>query len=417
MKFYFPDSQDLVSPTYNFLHDEYAPTRVRQRDDLYAHEVLTMPAYDGILVSKAIVDGSIRGAGKYSMPQRNRLYRLGVRGFFRLPDGVHALGDCGAFNYIDEQEPPYTVDEVLDFYEECGFDAGVSVDHVIFGYQRPGLLHEPPKAEWRERRLISLRYAEKFLSAVDDRNTPLEPVGAAQGWDPASYADSVVQLQGMGYKRIALGGMVPLKTTDILDCLSEIDLIRERDTELHLLGINRLESIDSFEALGVTSFDSTSAFRQSFMDDRDNYHTKSSAYAAIRVPQVDANVTLKRAILSGKVSQREAIEAERACLAALRAFDAGSCTVADALDRVLAYEKIVGAKKTYHDAYLRILTKTPWKYCKCGLCEKHGIEMVIFRGTERNKRRGFHNLSVLAEKMKALRTEPSRESEEELAHG
>ena len=84
MKFYFPDSQDLVSPTYDFLHDEYSPLRVRQRDDKYAHEVLSLPAYNGILVSKAIVDGSIRGVGKYSMPQRQRLYRLGVHDFFSL---------------------------------------------------------------------------------------------------------------------------------------------------------------------------------------------------------------------------------------------------------------------------------------------------------------------------------------------
>jgi hypothetical protein len=28
--------------------------------------------------------------------------------------------------------------------------------------------------------------------------------------------------------------------------------------------------------------------------------------------------------------------------------------------------------------------------------------MAIFRGSERNKRRGFHNLSVLAARMKAL---------------
>ncbi|MGK8558821.1 tRNA-guanine transglycosylase DpdA [Nocardia gipuzkoensis] len=409
MKFYFPDSQDLVSPTYDFIHDEYSPTRVRQRDDLYAHEVLIAPAYDGILVSKAIVDGSIRGAGKYSMPQRHRLYRLGVRGFFRLSDEIATLGDCGAFNYVDEREPPYTVDEVLDFYEECGFDAGVSVDHIILGYQRPGSADATPD-EWTERRRISLRYAEKFLSAVIDRKTRLEPVGAAQGWDPASYADSVSELQKMGYRRIALGGMVPLKTPDILDCLRAIDPVRSEDTELHLLGITRLDAIGKFEALGVTSFDSTSAFRQSFMDDRDNYHTESSTYTAIRVPQVDGNVTLKRAILAGRVSQRDAVEAERECLNALRAFDAGRCTLTDALERVLTYEKIVGVKKSYGDAYRRTLGDAAWQSCHCGLCAKHGIEMVIFRGTERNKRRGFHNLSVLAEKMRTLHTEPPPES-------
>lgn len=400
MKFFFPDSQDQISPTYDFIHDEHSPLRVRQRDDKYAHEVLSARAYDGLLVSKAIVDGSIRGVGKYSMPQRQRLYRLGVRGFFRLPSDVETLGDCGSFTYVNEPEPPYSVQEVLDFYEQCGFDAGVSVDHVILGFRRD--LSQAPE-EWQQRRLTTLHLAEKFRAAAKERNTDLELVGAAQGWDPASYADSVRQLQDMGYSRIALGGMVPLKTTDILACLLTIDRIRDPKTRLHLLGITRFEAMNEFESLGVASFDSTSAFRQSFMDDRENYHTPTKNYAAIKVPQVDGNVSLKRAILSGKVAQAEAIAAERESLKALRAFDRHQCSTDAALDAVMAYEKVVGAKKSYRAQYAETLGEAPWRSCPCGLCEKHGIEMVIFRASERNKRRGFHNLSVLAEKMRTLR--------------
>jgi hypothetical protein len=400
VKFYFPDSQDQVSPTYDFFHDEHSPLRVRQRDDLYAHEVLSAPAYDGILVSKAIVDGSIKGVGKYSMPQRQRLYRLGVRGFFRLADHVETLGDCGAFNYVNEPEPPYTVDEVLDFYEQCGFDAGVSVDHIVLGYRRNTT--DAPE-EWCQRRLISLSLAEKFMAAAQRRGTALELLGAAQGWNPSSYADSVRQLQDIGYRRIALGGMVPLKTPDILACLFAINEIRSPTTQLHLLGITRFEAMAEFEALGVTSFDSTSSFRQSFMDDRDNYHTLEKNYAAIKVPQVDGNVSLKRAILSGQVSQREAIAAERGSLYALRAMDRGECTVEEALDAVIAYEDVIGVKKSYRTYYAETLTAAPWRSCRCGLCETHGVEMAIFRASERNKRRGFHNLSVLAEKMRTLR--------------
>jgi hypothetical protein len=401
MKFYFPDSQDQVSPTYDFVHDEHSPLRVRQRDDRYAHEVLAVPAYDGILVSKAIVDGSVRGVGKYSMPQRQRLYRLGVRGFFRLSDGLDTLGDCGAFTYVNEPEPPYSINEVLDFYGQCGFNAGVSIDHVILGYRRPGTGHPPN--EWMARRRTSLTYAEKFLSAVVDQGAKFQPIGAAQGWDPASYADSVRELQDMGYRRIAMGGMVPLKTPDIIECLTEIAQVRTADTELHLLGITRLESIGDFESLGVTSFDSTSSFRQSFMDDRDNYHTPNDRFTAIRVPQVDGNLALKKAILSGRVSQRDAIEAERRSLRRLREFEAGACTADEAVAAVRGYEKIAGLKGEYEDAYRRTLEQAPWRDCGCGLCAKHGIEIAIFRGSERNKRRGFHNLSVLAARMKKLK--------------
>ena len=402
MKFYFPDSQDLVSPTYDFKRDEYSPLRVRQRDDKYAHEVLTKPAYQGLLVSKAIVDGSVSGVGKYTGAQRQRLFRLGVRGFFRLPDDVATIGDCGAFSYVNEHIPPYTTDEMLDFYEQCGFDSGVSIDHVILGYQRPTMIAKPPPPEWVERREISLKNGFDFIETAQARKSTVEPVGAAQGWDPESYADSVQQLQSFGYKRIALGGMVPLKTPDILDCLMSIDEIRNPGVELHLLGVTRFEAISKFARLGVTSFDSTSAFRQSFMDDRDNYHTDTGAYSAIRVPQVDGNIMLKRAILSGQVSQQQAIHSERAALKALRAFDSNSSTLQHALEALGEYEQVIAVKKSYLDLYEQILTAAPWKTCPCGLCEKHGIEIAIFRGTERNKRRGFHNLAVLASKMSTL---------------
>ena len=174
MKFYFPDSQDLVSPTYDFQRDEYSPLRVRQRDDRYAHEVLDTAPYSGILVSKSIVDGSVKGAGKYTGAQRARLYRFGVRRFFRLPDEVETLGDNGAFNYADELVPPVTVDETLDFYEGCGFDAGVSVDHIIFGYG-PMLTFDDVDPAWAERRLVTLRLAEEFMARVLDQAVASSP--------------------------------------------------------------------------------------------------------------------------------------------------------------------------------------------------------------------------------------------------
>ncbi|MFD8452041.1 tRNA-guanine transglycosylase DpdA [Streptomyces coelicoflavus] len=403
MKFYFPDSQDLVSPTYDFINDEYSPYRVRQRDDVYAHQAVTPIPYDGILVSKAVVDGSMKGAGKYSTPQRERLYRLGVRNFFRLPETCSTIGDCGAFNYIDEERPPYEVDEVLDFYGRCGFDAGISIDHIIFGYI-PQESDVEPEAAWVERQQISLELAEDFLATAKKNGARFEPVGAAQGWGPASYAHSVAQLQKMGYRRIALGGMVPLKSHEILACLRAIDEVRNHDTELHLLGINRVDSMERFARHGVTSFDSTSVFRQAFMDDRNNYHTAIDAYTAIRVPQVDGNPALKRLILSGSVSQAEAITAERVCMRALREFDREETSLEDVLTALQVYESLVlgPKKKSYLALYERTLSDAPWRACPCALCETHGIEIAIFRGSERNKRRGFHNLTVLEAKMRSL---------------
>lgn len=415
MRFYFPDSQDLVSPTYDFVHDEYSPLRVRQRDDLYAHEVLTEVPYDGILVSKAIVDGSVNGAGKYSEAQRQRIYRLGVRSFFRLPDDMATIGDCGAFNYVGEYEPPFTVDEVIDFYDGCGFDAGVSVDHVILGYDRNADADGGVDPAWQARQEITLRLATEFVAALHRRGSRVEPVASAQGWSPASYAHSVEVLQDLGFQRIGLGGMVPLRTPDILACLGAIEEIRYPHVELHLLGISRIDSMERFATFGVTSFDSTSPFKQAFMDDRDNFHTATETFVAIRVPQVDGNIMLKRAILAGDVSQRDAIRTERECLRRLRRFDAGEAVIDDVVAILAEYETIINVKKSRLNDYRRTLEAAPWQHCTCGLCELHGVDMITFRGTERNKRRGFHNLSVLAAKMHAIpalttRREANREN-------
>ena len=46
------------------------------------------------------------------------------------------------------------------------------------------------------------------------------------------------------------------------------------------------------------------------------------------------------------------------------------------------------------DIYREVLADRPWKDCPCNICRKIGIHVVLFRGAERNKRRGFHNLYI-----------------------
>ena len=403
MKFFFPDAQDMIYPEYDFLHDEYPSHRVRQRDDRYAHEVLKPVPYDGMLISKAIIDGVGNAVGKYSQAQRDRLYRRGGKSFFRLPEGLELLGDCGAFSYVKEDVPPVTVAEVLDFYEACGCDAGISIDHLILDFESDASLFDA-NPEWSRRQGISLDLAAAFKDEVERRKSSVEPVGAAQGWSPESYADSVRALQDMGYRRIALGGMVPLKTNQILETLDAVALVLKPDTNLHLLGVARPEVMDAFAERGVSSFDSTSPFRQAFMDDRKNYHTATGAYVAIRVPQVDGNARLKRRVLAGEVDQAEAIRLERECLRRLRAFDQDQMTSNDVLASLLEYETLLEPdKKSYVQGYEKTLGDAPWKRCTCTLCQTHGIEIAIFRGTERNKRRGFHNIAVLSKKIPGRR--------------
>jgi hypothetical protein len=414
MQFFFPDSQDQIDPTFDFISEEKAIFRVRQRDDRYAHEALRSVAFDGILVSKTIVDGLPGAAGRYTVAQRNRLYRVGIREFFRLNQSrgprLSTMGDCGAFSYVREEEPPYPADEVIDFYDECGFDFGISVDHVILGYD-PNADTDSDHVEgteWRARQALTLELADEFRRKCRSRKVEFEPLGVAQGWSPDSYAAAVKALQKMGYRRIALGGMVPLKTTDVLSCLKTIDRISRPDTQFHLLGITRCDHTEQFSGFGVTSFDSTSPFRQSFKDDSDNYYSlRGDHYTALRVPQVDGNPKLRARIQAGQIQQELALKLEGDCLRALRRYDNGDLkSPATVLRALTAYEELWdNTRRDRRDVYLRTLTDRPWKRCSCGLCKQSGIEIAVFRGAERNKRRGFHNLYVFNRRMRRRRHE------------
>src|SRR5262249_40258873 len=179
MKFFFPDSQDFVDPSFDFEKENRSPERVRHRDDMYAHEVFSTTAYDGLLVSKGIVDGYGNSGSRYTLAQRHRLLRVGASEFFRTGSrNLPIMGDCGAFTYVREAVPPYTVDEVMRFYVECAFNFGISVDHVILAYQSK--FDEVPDAvppDFRQRQEITLQMASEFLALHHAIKPEFKPVG------------------------------------------------------------------------------------------------------------------------------------------------------------------------------------------------------------------------------------------------
>ena len=415
MKFFFPDSQDFVDPSFDMITEERSPHRVRQRDDQYPHELFEVPPYDGVLVSMAIVNGFGAGTGKYSMAQRARFLREGVRQFLRLPasPALETFGDCGGFSYIRETEPPFRAEEAYDFYEGCGFDYGLSVDHVIPVYRPdfddtipiPGFGSEVEK--WRIRQQITLDLAQDFKSLTEKRSTSFEPVGVAQGWSPRSCAAAVNELQKMGYTAIALGGMVPLKTPEILEVLNAVDAVRHASTRLHLLGVTRLDAIARFAALGVTSFDSTAPLMRAFKDKSKNYYLGSRTFSAVRVPQVDGTPRFKRRMLAGEVDPVEARHLEKKVLGLLNGYEAEDVDLQTALSAVLEYERLFDPKADRESDYRQVLTDRPWTQCDCAVCTTIGIHVIIFRGAERNRRRGFHNIYQFDRSLAAATSEAS----------
>lgn len=407
MQFYFPDSQDLVDPSFDFDTEKRSDTRIRQRDDLYAHEVFDKPPYDGMLVSKAIVEGTGAGTGRYTLGQQRRFAVEGVKEFLRLPAGMKVIGDCGAFTYVKESTPPVTVDEVLRFYDDAGFDFGASIDHIIlqynpnWDYMLPGMEGVPDECVARQDLTVEL--ARVFLKACRRQKVRFEPIGIAQGWSPKSYTKAFSALQKMGYQYIALGGLVPLKSLEIVEILEAISPKLQPHTRLHLFGVSRLDHVKEFSRHGVVSFDSTSPLTQAFKDDRENYYGAKRKYAAIRVPQVDTNVKLKNRILSGEVKQSEAFRLERECLHAIQQFDRRKFPRADLVNLLMLYQQLCGATRNYAVEYDATLRDRPWKDCKCAVCKELGINVVVFRGAERNRRRGFHNVYVTHNRLKRIR--------------
>jgi hypothetical protein len=271
---------------------------------------------------------------------------------------------------------------------------------------QPAWDESPPKGDAlyddaKRRQQVTLDLAKEFLARHKARKAPFQPLGVAQGWSPRSYARSVQALQKMGYRYIAVGGMVPLKTTEILSSLQAIDEVRQPNVHLHLLGVTRIEQVSKFARCGVVSFDSTSPLRQAFKDDKDNYYTMDRTFTALRVPQVEANPSLLRLIKAGEVSQPAARKCEQACLVALRAFDEDKASVDEVITVLREYETLYDAGGRDHSvAYRETLDARPWTRCACDVCIKLGHHVALFRGAERNRRRGFHNVWIFYRRLR-----------------
>jgi hypothetical protein len=187
---------------------------------------------------------------------------------------------------------------------------------------------------------------------------------------------------------------------------------------MHLLGVARLGILSRLTALGVASVDSASALRSAWMSATNNYLTAQNGwYMAIRIP-----MTRTRQIQDGfREHPDEACrltQLERACLDGVRAYAASrgepaESLVADLIAYVQGVQRFVdrlheettgrkrpnrkltpAAERGVQLRLERTLSDRPWAHCSCPLCRAHGVEMLIFRGNNRNRRRGFHNTYV-----------------------
>ncbi len=416
MKFVFADSLDTIDPAFDFIADRNGAGRTIHRDDQYPHEFLDQAPYDGILVSRGIV-GDARMPGKYSEAQLMRFRREGARRFLRypqerFPDSM-MMGDCGAFTYRNMQTPPYGADDTAEFYADGGFTHGCAPDHLIFDFDDDGVertLADVPD-DVRSRYEVTLQNAAEFISAGSRVGPHFTPMGVVQGWSTASMAEAARNLVSMGYDYLAIGGTVPLKIDQIRRVLAAIRGALPDPIRLHLLGFGKIEELRSLEEFGVTSFDTTSPLLRAFKDARKNYWARTSSgdlsyYTAIRIPQATENNKLKQKALEGSLNQEAVVLLERAALKGVRDFASGSATLDQGLDAVMEYwvalnwdedtspSRRADAAAKQRKVYSSTLNDRPWEHCDCRVCREAGVEALIFRNSNRNKRRGIHNLHV-----------------------
>lgn len=409
MKYFLPYWEDKLDPDFDFINDDFSPEHKESPflHDKFIHEILGERLYDGVLVSLWVFISKMKlneNDGKHDIRGYDNL-----KSYLRFENSKNPLlllGDCGAFNYVNEIEPPeeFNPSRVAYLYDALGFDFGISVDHLVVPTiqvtKKDGTTEkrELTKTEMIKRIKISLENAQTFIDLVRDNKYKFTPIGSAQGYDPKSYRKSVAQLVNMGYEYIALGGLARSNTKEILSVLKEV-YPELKGRKLHLLGVLRPECLDVFDQFGVTSFDSASYLRKAWLRSGQNYLCKQTNkwYTAIRVPQSSNARMINSAIQAGK-SEDEIRSLEQECLDLLHKYDQGKVSVEKVIQNVVAYDSIFQRNgddgKNLENKYFATLTEMPWKKCNCGLCQSLGIDIVIFRGTNRNKRRGFHNTKV-----------------------
>lgn len=403
--YFLPDWDDMVDEGYDFQADRFSARDRKDRKEIHISRATGVRSCDGILVSLAQRYGaSPKGLLRVTDPTGvESLAPPSLREQFGLRDDQWIFGDCGAFSYVHKDEPTVTPEEAVSIYQLYGFDFGASVDHI------PVREISTPRGKYRlgneeqERRIrITQDNAARFLALHRQRRCTFIPVGVIQGTDARSYASQVSDYVAMGYEHVALGGLVPRRDEEIVEILRAVAVAlgrRRGDVWIHLFGVYRPAIHRELRQLGVASFDSATYYRKAWLRSGQNYLAVNGRwYAAIRIPLSDDPRTRKKLDLCG-VSWDEVRRLEAEALKAVREYAQRQRDLESTLAAIYAYDRLLarneGDATTLLKRYRRTLADRPWEQCTCDVCRQLGVEVVLFRGYNRNKRRGAHNTAML----------------------
>jgi len=407
--YFLPDWDDFLDIDYNFETDRLSSPNRKGRNEAHTIQLMRPQRLcDGVLVSLAQHLGTKGMLKRIPKATPDSIAPRSVHEHFGLARDQWAFCDCGAFSYANQAEPTISVEQAVAIYDLYGFDLGASVDHIpLQDIRQNGERIILTEGERRQRVGLTRRNAEKFLRLAQKHEARFQPVGVIQGLDASDFARQIRDYFDMGYHHLALGGLVPRGDSEVADIVRKVSATLDQLPTrpwIHLMGIFRPKLQDVFRRCGIDSFDSATYFRKAWLRSDQNYlGVDGHWYAAIRVPPTYDARTWKRLQLSGQ--PREAIlRLETDALGALRAYDRGDASLDVCLAAVTAYDELLarakGEEDRLIDAYRRTLEDRPWKRCSCPFCGHLGIEVLLFRGANRNKRRGAHNTWMLYQTLK-----------------
>jgi len=390
LKYFIPEWDDRVDPKYDFLRDKHSQVHVKDPfRDYYMWELFGIEnvPFDGVLISRVKVEEN--------KTKLKRIKELGIHEFLRLPKTFPILGDCGAWGYIDRKSPPYDPIETLEFYKNVGVNVGVSVDHLVVKR------HETDK-DLRIR--ITFENGLQSYEVWKERyKQNFELLCSVQGATVAEYISIFEKYTAHGIAAFAFGGLARRPTsfiTNLIESIKKSLETKEGIRKVHFFGLARPPLFKGFVELkekGIeVTFDSASFLRRAWLSAQNNYFTlDGKAYSAIRIPQIG-----RRSGLRGKnkptseIDEKQLGELESRCLSQMRLYAENKTDIDEVMISLENYENALGRKRLHHlrDHYIETLKDRPWEKCDCPICSKIGVEVIIFRGNNRNRRRGFHNV-------------------------
>ena len=137
MRYFLPDSQDLVDPSFDFETERRSATRLRHRDDAYAHELFSERMLDvtRIVEKPAPEDAPSRlgVAGRYILTpgvmREIANQQRGVGGEIQLTDGMKKLAEKQGFYGVRFEGKTY----------DTGSKVGFLAANVAFAMSRPDI--------------------------------------------------------------------------------------------------------------------------------------------------------------------------------------------------------------------------------------------------------------------------------------